>query len=139
MLLRRKEPAELTFDACKTWLKYRPVQWRGVTEVAVPAQRIGSGFKGGPNERVGGYRGALREAQFFWAVQSFGDPFLQSAAVAMRSYPRPGQVLYWLAQNYALTWEGWKAEHPGSEAVFFELLRDHIAELMTEILGEDLY
>ena len=127
-----------TLMACQNWLRYADPEKRRDrgNQVSAGIAYLGVVASGGSAERVGSYRPALREAQFYWAAASQPDPMLRAAAFATRTMRERQSVTFYLYQNYRVAWLDWKAQHP---VYAYRALLATVAQDMADRLGENIY
>lgn len=119
-----------TAERCLRWLRY------GADGAALDfpikiATYDGTVVAGG--ERLGAYVISLRSAQMYWAAAML-LPLYAETALAIRRSANEAIVAQWLCRTYPAEWESWRQRFPFKPAV---KLRRHIADLMSQRLGED--
>lgn len=124
-------------ESCSSWLRYTSLEKRRKKrdEISAGIAYLGAVTSHSTAERVGSFRPALREAQFYWAAARL-NPMLRAAAFAVRNMRTRKDVTYYLYLNYRNDWLEWKASRP--EYAYRALLLN-VAEEMAAVLGDDIY
>ena len=120
-----------TAERCLRWLRYG-AENAGVLDLPIKIATYDGTITAG-GERLGAYVISLRSAQMYWAAAML-LPLYAETALAIRRSANEDIVRQWLCLTYPVEWEAWCRRFPFKPAV---KLRRHIADLMSQRLGED--